>query len=145
VLKECLCHTAASGSEIIAFRSPLALASSYAFRGRCDCSARPLAIMAARAFGSGYPADVQMMDESAQAYQTLVLLQGETRQQNFDGDLRAHMREFRAIEGAADNRLEAILRALQPKEAGLRVEERRDEPGRPNVAPAAETGCGWAD
>src|SRR6185312_15624289 len=81
----------------------------------------------------GNSADIQMMDERAEAGESGVLVQPEAGCEYLEGDFGIHVCEGGSIEVKAKRPLRAVLRTLQPQEPGLRIDEAPDEPCRGNT------------
>lgn len=83
-----------------------------------------------------------MMNERAETREPLVLLQGETRYQDFKSDLRAEVSELSTVEIEAYSALRTVLYALEPEKSGLRVDEPPDEPRRCDAIYPKVLACG---
>src|SRR5258708_2313246 len=93
-------------------------------------------------FRHRYTADVQVMDQRAQAGQCRIVLESEACNQDFESHFRVDVRKRCTVEVKADRSFRTIFRRFQPDELGFRIDEPTDQPRRTDaIDPQTLSGC----
>src|SRR5258708_40162995 len=93
-------------------------------------------------FRHGYTADVQVMDQRAQAGQCRIVLESEGCNQDFESHFRVDVRKRCTVEVKADRSFRTIFRRFQPDELGFRIDEPTAQPRRTDaIDPQTLSGC----
>src|SRR2546425_6942059 len=79
--------------------------------------------------GHGDPVHVQKMHHGAERRERRVVVEAETRQQDFEGHAIVDVRELGTVEVEADGLPRTLARPLDPCEPGVPIDEPLDEPG----------------